>query len=148
MERQSAGLAELTELTLVGSTLESSSSAVELCCFDMCRWIIIAWRRSRSFWSWSSNWETTCICTLAWAVDLSSSVCSLLRCLKISYKIVESQSSTPLWVHWETNPWNNRNMNVVSMNLPLKCQFLLIESLDIFTENITARPLADPVAKQ
>ena len=38
-------------------------------------------RRSRSLVSCRSSWLTTCICTLACAVDLSSSVCSVLRCL-------------------------------------------------------------------
>jgi len=65
---------ELTE----GSDFGGSGEA---CCLDMCKWCIIACRRSLSFWSWSSSWDTTCICTLAWAVDLSSNVCSVFRCL-------------------------------------------------------------------
>jgi len=52
-------------------------------CLAICRWVIIAWSRSRSFCNCTSNWVTTCICTLACAVALSSKLWSEFRCLKI-----------------------------------------------------------------
>jgi hypothetical protein len=47
----------------------------------MCKCCIMACKRSRSFCSCNSSWETTCIWTRAWAVERSSSVCSVFRWL-------------------------------------------------------------------
>lgn len=77
-------------LTFVGSL----SCSVALCCFDIWRCNIIACNLSLSFWSCSSNCETTCIWTLAWAVDLSSRLCSLFRCLNIKNDEIKKLSSS------------------------------------------------------
>lgn len=64
-------------------TAESLCGSGEPNCLDKCKWCIMACNLSLSFCSCSSNWDTTCICTRAWAVDLSSNVCSVFKCLQV-----------------------------------------------------------------
>lgn len=59
----------------------------EAICFAICRWCIIAPSRSRSFCNWISSCDTTCIWTLACAVDRSSNVCSVFKCLQYNFTI-------------------------------------------------------------
>ena len=53
---------------------------------------------SLTFWSWSSSWDTICICTRAWAVLLSSRTCSDTMCFWNS-GASSQRASQPVHLH-------------------------------------------------
>lgn len=82
------------------------------CCLFMWRCCIIACNLSLSLANWSSNCDTTCIWTRAWAVDLSSRVCSVFKCLeKKKYTKLDFLLFQIIYKFWNVNGLKMRVQN-------------------------------------